>query len=99
EDLKDRCGKPNDDLLNLIESSKIRILANKVGIKKIYSNLENAMITFNDNLNDQVYKKLIGLIQAGSAKIKLDNENKITLDVSENNNKRIAVARLLNELV
>ena len=44
-------------------------------------------------------KKLIGLIQTGSAKIKLDNENKITLDVSENNNKRIAVARLLNELV
>ena len=36
EDLTDRCGKPNDDLLNLIESSKIRILANRVGIKKIY---------------------------------------------------------------
>ena len=99
EDLKDRCGKPNDDLLNLIESSKLRILANKVGIKKIYSNQEKAMITFNDNLSDQVYKKLIGLIQTGSAKIKLDNENKITLDVSENNNKRIAVAGLLNELV
>ena len=99
EDLKDRCGKPNDDLLNLIESSKLRILANKVGIKKIYSNLEKAMITFNHNLSDQVYKKLIGLIQAGSAKIKLDNENKITLDVSENNNKRMAVAGLLNELV
>ena len=99
EDLKDRCGKPNDDLLNLIESSKLRILANKVGIKKIYSNQEKAMITFNDNLSDQVYKKLIGLIQTGSAKRKLDNENKITLDVSENNNKRIAVAGLLNELV
>ena len=99
EDLKDRCGKPNDDLLNLIESSKLRILANKVGIKKIYSNIEKAMISFNDNLSDQVYKKLIGLIQTGSAKIKLDNENKITLDVSENNNKRIAVAGLLNELV
>ena len=99
EDLKDRCGKPNDDLLNLIESSKLRILANKVGIKKIYSNLEKAIITFNNNLSDQVYKKLIGLIQTGSAKIKLDNENKITLDVSDNNNKRIAVAGLLNELV
>ena len=99
EDLKDRCGKPSDDLLNLIESSKLRILANKVGIKKIYSNQEKAMITFNDNLSDQVYKKLIGLIQTGSTKIKLDNENKITLDVSENNNKRIAVARLLNDLV
>ena len=99
EELKDRCGKPNDDLLNLIESSKLRILANKVGIKKIYSNLENAMITFNNNLSDQVYKKLIGLIQTGSAKIKLDKENKITLDVSKNNNKRIAVAGLLNELV
>ena len=99
EDLKDRCGKPNDDLLNLIESSKLRILANKVGIKKIYSNIEKAMISFNDNLSDQVYKKLIGLIQTGSAKIKLDNENKITLDVSENSNKRIAVAGLLNELV
>jgi len=99
EDLKDRCGKPNEDLLNLIESSKLRILANKVGIKKIYSNIEKAMISFNDNLSDQVYKKLIGLIQTGSAKIKLDNENKITLDVSENSNKRIAVAGLLNELV
>jgi transcription-repair coupling factor (superfamily II helicase) len=99
EDLTDRCGKPNDDLLNLIESSKLRILANRVGIKKIYSNLNKAMITFNDNLSDQVYKKLIELIQTGSAKIKLDNENKITLDVSENNNKRIAVAGLLNELV
>ena len=99
EALKDRCGKPNEDLLNLIESSKLRILANKVGIKKIYSNLENAMITFNDNLTDQVYKKLIALIQAGSAKIKLDKENKITLDVSETNNKRNAVAGLLNELI
>jgi hypothetical protein len=39
------------------------------------------------------------LIQTGSAKIKLDKENKITLDVSKNNNKRIAVAGLLNELV
>ena len=57
------------------------------------------MITFNDNLTDQVYKKLIGLIQTGSAKIKLDKENKITLDVSETNNKRIAVAGLLNELI
>jgi hypothetical protein len=57
------------------------------------------MITFNDNLTDQVYKKLIGLIQVGSAKIKLDKENKITLDVSETNNKRNAVAGLLNELI
>ena len=52
-----------------------------------------------NQLHWKVYKKLIELIQTGSAKIKLDNENKITLDVSENNNKRIAVARLLNELV
>ena len=99
EDLKDRCGKPNDDLLNLIENSKLRILANKVGIKKIYSNPDNAMITFNDSLSDEAYKKLIGLIQTGSAKIKLDKENKITLDVSENNDKRIAVTGLLNELI
>ena len=99
DNLADRCGKPNDDVLNLIESSKLRILANKVGIKKIYSNQENAMITFDNNLSDQVYKKLIGLIQTGSAKIKLDRENKITLDVSMNNNKRIAVAGLLNELI
>ena len=41
------------------------------------------MFTFNDNLTDQVYKKLIGLIQSGSAKIKLINESKITLDVTE----------------
>ncbi|MDC0443250.1 transcription-repair coupling factor [Gammaproteobacteria bacterium] len=99
DSLADRCGKPNEDVLNLIESSKLRILANKVGVKKIYSNQENAMITFNNNLSDQVYKKLIGLIQTGSAKIKLDRENKITLDVSMNDNKRIAVTGLLNELI
>ena len=57
------------------------------------------MITFNDNLNDQVYKKLIGLIQTGSAKIKLDNENKITLDVSDAENKRFAVKDLLEKLI
>jgi transcription-repair coupling factor (superfamily II helicase) len=99
EGLKDRCGKPNDDLLNLIESSKLRILANKIGVKKIYSNVENAIITFNNNLNDATYKKLIKLIQAGSAKIKLVNENKMTLDVSKSENKRNAVKGLLNELL
>ena len=57
------------------------------------------MFTFNNNLTDQVYKKLVGLIQSGSAKIKLKNESKITLDVAENMNKRSAVAKLLNELL
>ena len=55
--------------------------------------------TFNDNLSDQVYKKIIGLIKSGSAKIKLTNENKITLYVSENMDKRDAVTKLLNEFV
>ena len=98
-DLKDRCGKPDSEILNLIENSKLRIIAANVGIKKIYSNQHNAMFTFNNNLTDQVYKKLVGLIQSGSAKIKLKNENKITLDVAENMNKRSAVAKLLNELL
>jgi len=98
KDLKDRCGKPNNDLLNLIANSKLRIIANKVGVKKIYSNQQNAMITFDHKLNNLVYKKLIGLIQSGSAKIKLNNENKITLDVSEFTNKRSAVKELLDEL-
>ena len=98
-DLKDRCGKPDSEILNLIENSKLRIIAANVGIKKIYSNHQNAMFTFNDNLTDQVYKKLIGLIQSGSAKIKLKNESKITLDVTEDIDKRSAVAKLLNELL
>jgi hypothetical protein len=38
------------------------------------------------------------LIQSGSAKIKLKNENKITLDVSKSANKRSAVKELLDEL-
>ena len=33
------------------------------------------------------------------AKIKLKNESKITLDVTENIDKRSAVAKLLNELL
>ena len=98
-DLKDRCGKPDNEVLNLIENSKLRIIAANVGIKKIYSNHQNAMLTFNNNLTDQVYKKLIGLIQSGSAKIKLKNESKITLDIAENIDKRSAVAKLLNELL
>ena len=85
--------------MNLIENSKLRIIAANVGVKKIYTNHQNAMFTFNDNLTDQVYKKLIGLIQSGSAKIKLINESKITLDVTENTDKRTAVAKLLNELL
>ena len=98
-DLKDRCGKPDSEILNLIENSKLRIIAANVGIKKIFSNHQNAMLTFNDNLTDQVYKKLIRLIQSGSAKIKLKNENKITLDVTESIDKRSAVTKLLNELL
>ena len=98
-DLKDRCGKPDGEILNLIENSKLRIIAANVGVKKIYTNHQNAMFAFNDNLTDQVYKKLIGLIQSGSAKIKLINESKITLDVTENTDKRTAVAKLLNELL
>ena len=98
-DLKDRCGKPDNEVLNLIENSKLRIIAANVGIKKIYSNNQNAMLTFNNNLTDQAYKKLIGLIQSGSAKIKLKNESKITLDIAENIDKRSAVAKLLNELL
>ena len=69
ENLKDRCGKADDELLNLISNSKIRILASKVGVKKIYSNDRNAMLTFNNELNDLTYKKLIGLIQEGSATV------------------------------
>ena len=98
-DLKDRCGKPDGEILNLIENSKLRIIAANVGVKKIYTNHQNAMFTFNDNLTDQVYKKLIGLIQSGSAKIELKNESKITLDVADNTDKRSAVAKLLNELL
>jgi transcription-repair coupling factor (superfamily II helicase) len=98
EDLKDRCGKPNNDLFNLITTSKLRIVANKIGIKKIYSNMQSAMITFDNEINDLVYKKLIRLIQSGSAKIKLINEYKITLDVSESKNKRSAVKDLLDAL-
>jgi len=98
KDLKDRCGKPNSDILNLITNSELRILAKKIGIKKIYSNQQNAMITFDNGLNDLVYKKLIALIQSRSDKIKLNNENKITLDVSNSANKRSAVREILETL-
>ena len=57
------------------------------------------MLTFSNDLNDLTYKKLIGLIQEGSAKIKLNKENKITLDVSDAKNKRFAVKDLLEKLI
>ena len=98
DDLKDKCGKPSTEILNLIENSKLRLLANNIGVKKIYSNQMSALITFNDSLDDLVYKKLINLIQSGSANIKLNDETKIKLDVSNDKNKRDAVSRLLHEL-
>jgi transcription-repair coupling factor (superfamily II helicase) len=98
DDLKDRCGKPSEDVMNLIENSKLRLLANNVGVRKIYTNQNNSLISFNELIDDSVYKKLISLIQAGSANIKLNNETKINLDVSNVDNKRQAVSELLCEL-
>ena len=98
EEIKDRCGKPSEDVLNLVENSKIRVLANKIGIRKIYSNKDTAMMTFHDSLDDEVYKKLIELIQSGSTGIKLTGANKLNIDVSNQANKREAVSALLHQL-
>ena len=43
EEIKDRCGKPSDDVLNLVENAKIRVQANTLGIRKIYSNKDTAL--------------------------------------------------------
>ena len=98
EEIKDRCGKPSEDVLNLVENSKIRVLANKIGVRKIYSNKDTAMMTFHDSLDDEVYKKLIELIQSGSTGIKLTGTNKLNIDVSNQSNKREAVSALLHQL-
>ena len=98
DEIKDRCGKPNDDVLNLVENSKIRVQANALGIRKIYSNKDTALLTFHDSLDDEVYKKLIELIQSGSTGIKLTGTNKLNLDVSDQTNKREAVSALLHQL-
>ena len=98
EEIKDRCGKPSDDVLNLVENSKIRVQANILGIRKIYSNKDTALLTFHDSLEDEVYKKLIELIQSGSTGIKLVGANKLNLDVSDQSNKREAVSALLHQL-
>ena len=98
EEIKDRCGKPSEDVLNLVENSKIRVLANNIGVRKIYSNKDTAMMTFHDSLDDEVYKKLIELIQSGSTGIKLTGTNKLNIDVSNQANKREAVSALLHQL-
>ena len=97
-DLMDRCGKPSLDVLNLVENSKLRILANNIGIKKIYSNKENALLTFYNSLSDEVYRKLIAMIQTSSNKIKLIDENKLSIDMAAYENKREALSSLLHEL-
>ena len=99
EEIKDRCGKPTQEILNLVENSKLRILANKIGLKKIYINNDTALLTFYDVLEDGVYKKLIGMIQSGKASIKLIDENKLNINVSESANKREAIKCLLYDLV
>ena len=97
-EIKDRCGKPTDDVLNLVENSKVRVEANKIGIRKIYCNQDTALLSFHDSLEDEVYKKLIELIQSGSTGIKLTGANKLNLDVSDQPNKREAVSALLHQL-
>jgi len=82
----------------LVENSKIRVQANILGIRKIYSNKDTALLTFHDSLEDEVYKKLIELIQSGSTGIKLVGANKLNLDVSDQSNKREAVSALLHQL-
>jgi len=82
----------------LVENSKIRVQANILGIRKIYSNKDTALLTFHDSLDDEVYKKLIELIQSGSTGIKLTGTNKLNLDVSDQTNKREAVSALLHQL-
>ena len=99
EGIKDRCGKPNKAILNLVENSKIRVQANSLGIRKIYCNNDSALLTFHDSLDDEVYKKLIELIQLGSTGIKLTGANKLNLDVSDQSNKREAVSALLHRLL
>ena len=84
--------------MNLVENSKIRVLANNIGVRKIYSNKDTAMMTFHDSLDDEVYKKLIELIQSGSTGIKLTGTNKLNIDVSNQANKREAVSALLHQL-
>ena len=81
-----------------MENSKIRVQANILGIRKIYSNKDTALLTFHDSLEDEVYKKLIELIQSGSTGIKLVGANKLNLDVSDQSNKREAVSALLHQL-
>jgi transcription-repair coupling factor (superfamily II helicase) len=81
-----------------VENSKIRVQANILGIRKIYSNKDMALLTFHDSLDDEVYKKLIELIQSGSTGIKLTGTNKLNLDVSDQTNKREAVSALLHQL-
>ena len=81
-----------------MENSKIRVQANTLGIRKIYSNKDTAILTFHDSLKDEVYKKLIELIQSGSTGIKLVGTNKLNLDVSDQSNKREAVSILLHQL-
>ncbi len=55
-------------------------------------------MTFHDSLDDEVYKKLIELIQSGSTGIKLTGANKLNIDVSNQANKREAVSALLHQL-
>ena len=81
-----------------MQNSNIWVQANILGIRKIYSNKDTALLTFHDSLEDEVYKKLIELIQSGSTGIKLVGANKLNLDVSDQSNKREAVSALLHQL-
>lgn len=75
---------------NLLNISKIRIYATKLGIKKIYFNEKGGIIEFND-INSINFKNLLQKINSKPSKWKIVNSKKIKfLKKIENGNQRIS---------
>jgi len=98
-ELKDRCGKPGQEVINLINNTKLKLLANKIGIKKIYYNKDNIIMTLKKSLNNQMHNKLIGMIESKNSHLKLINEMKLNFNVTNKSNKRNALSMLLHEVI
>ena len=97
-ELKDRCGKFPDEVLNLIELSILKRKMMKLSISKIVQTQNYIKFDFDQSkLSSLIFKKLIDLSSIKNELILIKPDNKVWLKY-KNNNVLKTVQKFINEL-
>ncbi|MBR51586.1 MAG: hypothetical protein CMD58_03615 [Gammaproteobacteria bacterium] len=97
----DRCGKMEQECLNLIENKKIELRLKNKGIKSIKSNDKNIKIYLTENIDKKLFNNLMKLILENNNYYTLDNNNIFTYKINETDSlrRRKNVNLLLDEIL